>query len=347
MKKKNNAQKKEHKNNVLALYQILRHHSDKDQPLTMEMMLTKMELSGHPCTDESIIRYIKQISYELGIEIYTGKGRGAKYYMKDTLLSTGEMKLLVDAINASNFIEKSIASQMIEKLKETMSEHQASEMQRSVLGVNIAKADNKKIIEQVDLIQQALNKGVQIQFDYLKWNADMKLVKGKNHRYSLNPWALIWANDRYYLYGYDVEPTDGKLKARNYRVDKLNAIQLTEVKREGEQQFNQFDANTYVSRRKGMYGGDEKHIKVRIAPHLIGAFIDQYGKNIWIQKVYDNEESSEVTALIVTFQAAETNYLLGWLIGLENVEVLAPESTRQKMESLLNKNMEKYRVEDV
>ncbi len=96
-----------------------------------------------------------------------------------------------------------------------------------------------------------------------------------------------------------------------------------------------------------MYGGDEKHIKVRIAPHLIGAFIDQYGKNIWIQKVYDNEESSEVTALIVTFQAAETNYLLGWLIGLENVEVLAPESTRQKMESLLNKNMEKYRVEDV
>lgn len=25
----------------------------------------------------------------------------------------------------------------------------------------------------------------------------------------MNPWALIWANDRYYLYGYDVKETQG------------------------------------------------------------------------------------------------------------------------------------------
>ena len=329
---------KNYTNNVLALYQVLLHHSDKEQPLTMEEVLSLMELSGHPCSDESIIKYMKQISYELGIKIHTGKGRGAKYYMEDSLLSMGEMKLLVDAINASNFIEKSVAQEMIEKLKRTMSNHYALEMQRSVLGVNVAKADNKKIIDQVDQIQKALNKGVQIKFDYMKWNMEKKLVKAKEHRYSLNPWALIWANDRYYLYGYDVEETNGKLQARNYRVDKLNNIVLMETKREGEQQFYSFDASTYVSRRIGMYGGDEKLISVKIPSSLVGAFIDQYGKGVFIENV------SEQEYLIVKFKAAETERLLGWLLGFSDVEVLGPETTRMKMKELLRKNMRCYEV---
>ena len=48
----------------------------------------------------------------------------------------------------------------------------------------------------------------------------------------MNPWALIWANDRYYLYGYDVKETEGSLIERNYRVDKLNNIELSDLPRD-------------------------------------------------------------------------------------------------------------------
>ena len=43
------------------------------------------------------------------------------------------------------------------------------------------------------------------------------------------PWALLWANDRYYLYGYDIVETDGKYRERHYRVDKLANIELTDT----------------------------------------------------------------------------------------------------------------------
>lgn len=48
---------------------------------------------------------------------------------------------------------------MIDKLKSTMSLYDAEGMDRSVLGINIVKAENKKILYNVNLIQEVLSKG--------------------------------------------------------------------------------------------------------------------------------------------------------------------------------------------
>lgn len=100
----------------------------------------------------------------------------------------------------------------------------------------------------------------------------------------MNPWALIWANDRYYLYGYDVKKTGDVLNERNYRADKLDNIVLSDTPRDGKSQFRSFNANTYVSRRMAMFSGKEQAITVRIPEHLVGAFIDQFGKQIAISE---------------------------------------------------------------
>lgn len=41
--------------------------------------------------------------------------------------------------------------------------------------------------------------------------------------------------------------------------------------------------------------------------------------------------------MVVTFCAVKSNVLLGWLIGLGNVEVLEPEDVKEKMIALLDK----------
>ena len=245
------------------------------------------------------------------------------------------MKLIIDSVNASNFIEKSIATKMIDKLKSTMSLYDAEELDRSVLGINTAKAENKKILYNVNLIQEALSKGVQISFDYMVWDRNKKLVKKSDRRYNMNPWALIWANDRYYLYGYDVKEKDGILSERNYRVDKLDNIKLSDIPRTGKSQFRIFNANTYVSRRMGMFSGKEQVITVRIPDTLVGPLIDQFGKRITISE--DTEGM-----LLVTFHAVASVILLGWLLGLQYVEVLSPLSVRNAMIDLIKQNMEIY-----
>ena len=152
----------------------------------------------------------------------------------------------------------------------------------------------------------------------------------------MNPWALIWANDRYYLYGYDVKETQGVLYERHYRVDKLDNIMLSEVSREGKSQFRSFNANTYVSRRMGMFSGREQAITVRIPENLVGAFIDQFGKRITI-----TEETNGM--LLVTFNAVASVILLGWIIGLKFAEVVAPENVREDIKALIQYNLNYYK----
>jgi len=311
-------------------------YSDEKHTLSMNEVLARMESVGHPCSEDSILRYIKQLKNELGIDVISSRGRNASYFIGNRLLEKEEMKLIIDSVNASNFIEKNIANRMIDKLKSTMSIYESEELDRSVLGINIVKAENTKILYNVNLIQEALNKGVQISFDYMGWNKHKRLVKKSERRYNMNPWALIWANDRYYLYGYDVKETEGVLNERNYRVDKLDNIQLSHVPREGRSQFRGFNANTYVSRRMGMFSGKEQAITVRIPEYLIGAFIDQFGKRIVI-----SEEVEDM--LLVTFNAVPSVILFGWLLGLKSVEVVEPQNVRKSIISLLQSNMDYYK----
>ena len=323
------------KNRVLALYKILTRYTDEQHQISMQDILVYMEAEGHFCSEDSILRYIKLLRNELGVDVISSRGRNARYFIGTRLLEKEEMKLIIDSVNASNFIEKSIATKMIDKLKSTMSTYDAEDLDRSVLGINIAKAENKKILYNVNIIQEALIKGVRISFDYMGWDKNKKLVKRSKRRYNMNPWALIWANDRYYLYGYDVKETDGVLNERNYRVDKLDNIQLSDIPREGKSQFRSFNANTYVSRRMGMFSGKEQAITVRIPEALVGAFIDQFGKRITISE--DRED-----LLLVTFNAVPSVILLGWLLGLKSVEVVEPQNVREDIINLLQHNMNFY-----
>lgn len=323
------------KNRVLALYKILTAYTDEQHQISMQDILVHMDAEGYYCSEDSILRYIKQLRNELGVDVISGRGRNARYFIGNRLLEKEEMKLIIDSVNASNFIEKSIATKMIDKLKSTMSLYDAEELDRSVLGINIAKAENKKILYNVNLIQEALSKGVQISFDYMVWDRNKKLVKKSDRRYNMNPWALIWANDRYYLHGYDVKEKDGVLSERNYRVDKLDNIKLSDIPRAGKSQFRIFNANTYVSRRMGMFSGKEQVITVRIPDTLVGPFIDQFGKRITISEYTEG-------MLLVTFNAVASVILLGWLLGLQYVEVLEPQSVRNAMTVLIKQNMEIY-----
>ena len=324
------------KNRSLALYKILIKYTDEQHQISMQDILVYMEAEGYSCSEDSILRYIKQLRNYLGVDVISGRGRNARYFIGNRLLEKEEMKLIIDSVNASNFIEKGVAAKMIDKLKSTMSIYDSEELDRNVLGINIAKAENTKILYNVNLLQEALNKGVQISFDYMGWDKNKKLVKKSERRYNMNPWALIWANDRYYLYGYDVKETDGVLSERNYRVDKLDNIQLSDIPREGKSQFRSFDANTYVSRRMGMFSGKEQVITVRIPETLIGPFIDQFGKKITISEDVDG-------MLLVTFNAVASVILLGWLLGLKSVEIVAPQNAREQMINLLQYNMSFYK----
>lgn len=54
------------KNRVLALYKILTAYTDEQHQISMQDILVHMDAEGYYCSEDSILRYIKQLRNELG-----------------------------------------------------------------------------------------------------------------------------------------------------------------------------------------------------------------------------------------------------------------------------------------
>ena len=89
-----------------------------------------------------------------------------------------------------------------------------------------------------------------------------------------------------------------------------------------------------------MFTGEEQKITVAASEEMVGPIIDQFGKNI---KVCDNPEKTDRSnELLIEFYAVPSIILLGWLVGLGNVEVIGPKEVREDMVNLLKKASARY-----
>lgn len=80
------------KNRVLALYKILTAYTDEQHQISMQDILVHMEAEGYSCSEDSILRYIKQLRNELGIDVISGRGRNARYFIGNRLLEPTNKK---------------------------------------------------------------------------------------------------------------------------------------------------------------------------------------------------------------------------------------------------------------
>lgn len=324
------------KNPILELYRVLYDHTDETHSLTKKDILANMDME---ISDDSFTKYRKQLNEQMPfIEIESSGGRYAEYKLATRLFKISELKLMIDAINSSSVIDQKSTEEIVRKLRHTASRLQEYELERNSTGVNKAKNQNDKLLDNIEQIQKAFKQGVQIEFDYMDWTPKKILVKKeRKYPYSIEPWNLFWCNDRYYLFGYDTYiPKGGSIKIRNYRVDKMANIKLLGEKRKYGTQFDRFNPDSYVAEHMGMFGDNVRKFVVEVPKYLVGAFIDQFGRDIRIDEL-DDEKCR------ITFRSADSNIVLGWLIGLGEVEIIeddnVEDSIKQKMIALLEKNM--------
>lgn len=337
----------EEKNNlIIEVYNVFKDYLDEQNPMTKDDIYRALAERGIGISDDTLTKCIKQINNQMDIKINVTKGRYAKYQLVSRLFKYSELKLMIDAINSSSVIDEKTTTSIVEKLKKTGSLHEAKELERSSTGVNKAKTQNTILLENVDMIQKAFKEHCRIEFDYMEWTPKKKLKikkikssSGKEFNHSMDPWKLFWADDRYYLFGYDTYVKEGEQpKIRNYRVDKMCNIRLLEEeKRQFIDQFSQFNLDAYVAEHMGMYGNDVHHFEVEVPEYLIGAFIDQYGTGIHI------EETDKEKIYKIHFRSAVSPIVIGWMIGMREVSVIKPDSARAMMKEILENNLKRLK----
>ena len=189
----------DHQLRLLYLYQILLRDTDADHPLSTQELLDRMENTYHIKLHRTTIpQYIKLLNAS-GFEVMEIRSREKKYYLDDRLFELPEIKLLMDAVQASRFISPNKSQQLLAKLTKLTSEPNAEKLKRNLYVTGRVKSDNEKSYYIVEAINNAINAGKQISFYYTDYNARKeRVLKNDGKPYVVSPYALIWDGDFYY-----------------------------------------------------------------------------------------------------------------------------------------------------
>ena len=303
------------------LYRILHDKTDDEHVLTMPEIQQQLELYDISADRKSLYSDIEALR-SLGFDVIGEKnGKVFAYHMGDKEFEIAELKLLVDAIQSSKFITEKKSDELIKKLMGFASEYEATQLRRQVVVKGRIKTMNESIYYVVDEIHSAISSNKKIRFDYLQWNLEKELVKRRDEKYLISPFALTWDDENYYMIGYDSDA--GKIK--HYRVDKIRNIEISEDKREGKEHFKDFDMASYARMNFGMFGGEEVRVKLRFKNEFVGVLLDRFGKDITIRPS-SIEGWSEANA-----DVALSEQFLGWIFSLgTNVQIIGPSEVAER-----------------
>lgn len=315
---------------LLRILQILKKYSDFDHPLTQE------EIAAHLERDYGIVIERKAISRNLsllkeaGYEIESNRNGS---YLEEREFEDAELHMLIDGVLSSKHIPARHSKDLIEKLCNMSNQYFRSHV-KNIFSVNDwSKTDNQAMFYNIELVDDAIERGRQIEFDYNKYGLDKKLHRTTTHQAS--PYQLILHNQRYYLMALN----ERWHNIAYYRLDHITNMSVTDAVltpiRTLEGYENGIDYKTLSTALPYMYTDKPQPVELIADIGIVDHIIDWFGTDTHLQKL--DEKRIRVT-LKVSLLAMEY-----WAMQyINSVEVTKPESLRQKIKENLSAAMQKY-----
>lgn len=320
---------------LLYILKILTEKTDESHCLSAQDIITQLAAYDVRAERKSIYDDIECLIF-YGYDIVNVKARsGGGYYLASREFELPELKLLVDAVQASRFITQKKSRELISKIEKLAGPYEGKQLQRQVFVAGRVKTENESIYYNVDRIHKAIQDNAPVTFLYLAWNMNKELTPRRDgKKYRISPWVLTWQDENYYLIAYD----DEEERIKHFRVDKMSHItELSRESRKGVEAFREFDIAEYTNRTFGMFGGESEMVSLQLPESMIGIILDRFGKDIDIRRLKGNRVSVRVKAAI-------SGQFYGWLTGLgAEVVLTGPEQVKKGYADFLGSIMKNYK----
>lgn len=294
----------EAKPRILYLLKILLERTDEEHPLSTTQLIGILNeeygISAHRTTITKDIAAL----VEYGLDIVTIHSTQSKYFVASRKFELPELKLLIDAVESSKFITKKKSETLIEKIHTMTSPGQVAKLKRNNYVVNRIKPDNEQIYYIIDAINEAINAGKQISFQYYDYTGlKKKVLKNKGEVYKLSPYKLLWCGDYYYVLGY----SEKKSKVINFRVDRI-ASKPEILDKDIIPMPDDFDIENYTKEVFFMFSGEKVLVDLRCDNSLMKTMVDRFGEDV-TTLAYD------MTSFRVQTEVSASPTFLGWVFG--------------------------------
>ena len=324
------AKKFDEKLKLLHILRILKEETDSEHRIFVPEIISRLSDVGIEAERKSVYRDLDTLE-SFGFDVLHDR-TGCALVSRDFELA--ELKLLVDALQASRFITGDNRRELAGKLATLTSRHNAKLLNRSVHAEEGERLQNKFIIENIDWIHAAMGENKKITFQYFDWTPTKEQkLRHDGKRYEMSPWALVWNSENYYMLAFD----EKKDALRHFRVDKMKNIRKTEAAREGYATYSRFDFSKYSSKLFGMFSGDECSVTLKCENTLAGAIIDRFGTGISIFPCSDGCFTCVVPVIL------SPNFY-SWVLQFgKRIEITSPVDVRDSMKNLLSGVLELYK----
>lgn len=316
---------------LLVLKRLFEEQSDEEHVLSVKEIIAGLERQGISVERKTIYSDIETLKAD-GMDIRYRREKPAGYFLASRDFDLPELKLLVDAVQASKLVTKKTSDELIHKLEHLTSRYEASQLQRQVYVTNRVKSGNENVFHIVDMIHEAISANVMVKFQYAEWTVQKKLrLRHDGAFYEISPWALTWDDENYYLVGYDAAA--GIIK--HFRVDKIQRMLLLRKRREGKEWFEKFDMAQYARQTFGMFHGEQQSVTLLCENRLVGVMIDRFGTDVFLHPVDAEHFTCSVTVNV-------SPQFFGWLAALGDGVEIKTVDIRQQFTTYLKRTIAKY-----
>ena len=182
---------------LLRTLEILEKYSDADHPLKQEDIIDYLSNDYGIEVERKTVGRNLALLKEAGYEIVSIK-QGS--YLDERRFEDSELRLLIDGVLASKYITAKHSKELIDKLCGLSNKYFRRHVKNIYSVGDWGKTDNQSLFYSIEIIDEAIENGKMVQYDYNKYGADKTLHKSSFQRVS--PYQLILHNQRYYLMGY-------------------------------------------------------------------------------------------------------------------------------------------------
>ncbi len=312
---------------ILYLYKILLEYTDDEHSLTMPQLIENLEQYGIAAARKALYEDIEALK-AFGADIIYEKGKAGGYKIVSRNFELPELKLLADAVSSSRFLTEKKSKELIKKLETLTSIHFGKQIERQLFVCNRVKSFNELIYLNVDAINRAISEHRQISFIYF----DYDVKKQKKYRDGIricSPYALAWADERYYLVAYYEKYN----RVANFRVDRMERVDVLE--KNGKKMSDNFNLIDYLNSAFSMFSGASEPIKLKFDNSLVNPVIDRFGKNVAIYP-----DDSRHFTVIVQVNTEQPEPFFGWLFQFgTKAQIVSPAHLNEKYRNMLNEVM--------
>ena len=320
----------ESKIRLLALAKILYERTDEEHSLSTQDLMDILESEYQIPTHRTTVPADIQALQEFGMDIQVVRSKQVRFNLLSREFDNAELKLLIDAIASSKFISKVKSEKLAEKIAKLAGQNKAEELKRNISVERRIKTDNEKVLFIIDAINEAINRGKKIQFQYFEYNGNKERIpRFDGYFYRINPYRLVWCGDFYYVVG----RMDKYDNLSSYRVDRMagtpdilneDVIPLPE----------DFDMDHYLNTMYHMFSTKRRKVTLICSNDVMDAIIDRFGEDVETS-VYDSDRFRADVEVAVN----KTFYM--WIFGFDGmVRILEPDSIKREYVEMVQRTLE-------